>query len=373
MKHYVCIVTWTVAGALAVCGCNGHKTTDRAEPLAGGPATLRPTVKIETTLGDIVVALDAENAPGTVVNFLDYVADKFYDGTVFHRVVSRSVVQGGGYTPDMTEKKVGLRPAIADESYNGLKNDRWSIAMFRVPGNLTSAQTQFFINVVDHPSFDRMRDGSGYTVFGRVVDGLGTVERIRDTRVGTHPNYAAGKNPVVPVDPVVIRSIRLLTAFDRTAAHALIESGKELRSNRVNIVVKRLENEAGAKAVVTESGLRYVDFRVGKGAFPLVQEAVEINYRGTLPDGREFDSSVKQADGPHTINMETAIKGLREGLQSMREGGKRTMIVPPELAYGAVGIPGIVPPDATLIFEIELLSVKPPIKKMGITPISDEP
>ena len=373
MKLHVGIVSLTVAISLAVCGCNGRKSTEPAEPLAGGPATLRPTVKIETTLGDIVVALDAENAPGTVINFLDYAADGFYNGTVFHRVVSRSVIQGGGYTPDMTEKKVGLRPAIADESYNGLKNDRWTVAMFRVPGNLTSARTQFFINVVDNPPLDRLRDGAGYTVFGRVVDGQGTVERIRDVRVGTHPNYAAGKNPVVPVEPVVVRSIRTLSPFDRTAAVALAESAKQLRSDRVNMVVKRLENESGAKAVTTESGLRYVDFRVGKGAFPLVQEAAEINYRGTLPDGREFDSSTQQADGPLTINMETAIKGLREGLQSMREGGKRTLIVPPELAYGASGYPGKVPPNATLIFEIELLSVKPPVKKMDITPSSDEP
>ena len=369
MKHHVYIV----ALAIAVCGCNGRKTTEPAEPLASGPATLRPTVKIATTLGDIVVALDAENAPGTVINFLDYVTDKFYDGTVFHRVVSKSMIQGGGYTPDMTEKKVGLRPAITDESYNGLKNDRWTMAMFRVPGNLTSAQTQFFINLADHPTLDRLRDGSGYTVFGRVIDGIDTVGRIRDARVGTHPNYAAGKNPVVPVEPVVIQSIRLLTPYDRTAAVALAEAGKKLRSDRVNLVVKRLENEAGIKAVTTESGLRYVDFRAGKGAFPLDEEAVEINYQGTFPDGREFDSSSQQANGPVTINIGTTIKGLREGLLSMREGGKRTLIIPPELAYGANGVPSKIPPNSTLIFEIEFLSVKPPLKKMDITPNSDQP
>ena len=373
MKHPVYIITFAVAVTLAVSGCNGHKTAEPAETLPGGPATLRPTVRIKTTLGDIVVALDAEKAPLTVLNFLDYVTDAYYDGTVFHRVVARSVVQGGGYTPDMTEKKSSLRPAIADESYNGLKNDRWTIAMFRVPGDIASARTQFFINVVDHPSFDRLRDGSGYTVFGRVVEGIETVERIRDTRVGTHPNYAAGKNPVVPVEPVVIRSIRLITTFDRAATVALAELAKQLPSDRVNLVVRRLENEAGTKAVTTESGLRYVDFRIGKGAFPLLEEAVEVNYRGTLPDGREFDSSVKQADGPLTINMDSAIKGLGEGLQSMREGGKRTLIVPPELAYGANGIPSRVPPNATLIYEVELLSVKPPLEKPEFKSLGGEP
>jgi len=369
MKFHVCIVTL----AVAVSGCNGRKSTESTETHTGGPATLRPTVKIKTTLGDIVVALDAEKAPGTVVNFLDYVTDGYYDGTVFHRVVPNSVVQGGGYTPDMAEKKAGLRPPIADESYNGLKNERWTIAMFRVPGDFKSARTQFFINVVDHPSLDKLRDGGGYTVFGRVVEGIDTVERIRDTRVGTHPNYAAGKNPVVPVAPVIVQSIRLLTTFDRTAAVALIEKSKELWSDRVNRVVKRLENESGTKAVKTESGLTYVDFRVGNGAFPLVQESVEVNYRATLVDGWEFDSSAKQADGPLTVNMDTAIKGLSEGLQSMREGGKRTLIVPPELAYGADGIPGKIPPNSTLIYEIELLSAKPPIDKGEFTPKSKKP
>jgi len=373
MRQLACLVTLTVAWTLVFSSCNRQKSTEPVESLPGGPATLRPKVKFETTLGDIVVALDAEKAPTTVLNFLEYVGDGFYDGTVFHRVVPNSLIQGGGYTSDMSEKKVGVRPAIVDESYNGLKNERWTIAMFRVPGNLTSAQTQFFINVVDHPSLDRLRDGSGYTVFGSVVAGIETVERIRDTRIGTHPNYAAGKNPVVPVEPVVIRSVRLLTSFDRAAAVALADSAKQLPSDRLNLVVRRLENESGTKAVTTESGLRYVDFRAGNGAFPLVEEAVEINYRGTLPDGHEFSSSAKLQDGPLTLNMDSAIKGLREGLQTLREGGKRTLIIPPELAYGADGIPGMVPPNATLIFEIELLSVKPPIEKREIKSVDDIP
>jgi len=373
MKHRSFITMLAVAVTLAISGCNPRKTTEPPDSHPGGPATLRPTVKIKTTLGDIVVALDAEKAPGTVVNFLDYVADGYYEGTVFHRVVPRSLIQSGAYTADMTEKKVGLRPPIADESYNGLKNDRWTIAMFRVPGDLKSARTQFFINVVDHPSLDKLRDGAGYTVFGRVVEGIDTVERIRDTRVGTHTNYAAGKNPVVPVEAVIVQSIRLLTPFDRAAAVALTEKAMDLSSDRLNRVVKRMENESGTKAVTTESGLRYVDFRAGKGAFPLFEEAVEINYRGTLVDGWEFDSSVKQAEGPLTINMDSAIKGLREGLLSMREGGKRTLIVPPELAYGDNGIPGKVPPKATLIYEVELLSTKPHIKKPEFKPQSDKP
>jgi len=364
MKRHGCIIALAIGPALAF--CSGSAAALDAPEAA--PATLKPKVKIETTLGDIVIELDTEKAASTALNFLDYVAEGFYDGTVFHRVVQRSVIQGGGYTADMTEKKAGLRPPVADESYSGLKNERGTIAMYREPGKPNSAQSQFFINVVDNAPLDRLRDGAGYTVFGRVVDGLDTVERIRGTPVGTHSKYAAGKNPVVPVEPVVIRSIRLVTPFDRSATIALAEAAQEMRRDRLNVIVRRLENEAGAKAVTTQSGLRYIDFREGKGAYPLVEEAVEVRYRGTLIDGREFDSSARQTADSLTINMDSAVKGLREGLQSMREGGKRALIVPPGLAYGADGIPGRIPPNSTLVYDIELLAVRPPVKKQEVKP-----
>ncbi len=362
MKRHGCIIALAIGPVFAFCSVSAAAL----DPPEAAPATLKSKVKIETTLGDIVVELDTEKAPSTVLNFLDYVAEAFYDGTVFHRVVERSVIQGGGYTADMTEKKAGLRPPVADESYNGLKNERGTLAMYREPGKFNSAQSQFFINVADNPPLDRLRDGAGYTVFGRVVDGLETVERIRGTSVGTHPKYAAGKNPVVPLKPVVIRSIRLVTPFDRPATVVLAEAAQELRRDRIKVIVRRLENEAGTKAVITESGLRYVDYREGRGAYPLAEEAVEMHYRGTLIDGKEFDSSTRQTGDSLTINMDSAIKGLREGLQSMREGGKRAIIVPPELGYGADGIPGRIPPDSTLVYDIELLAVRPHVKKQEI-------
>jgi peptidyl-prolyl cis-trans isomerase A (cyclophilin A) len=366
MKRHGCIIALAIGPALAFCS-GSAAALDPPEAGSGpGAPGLKPKVKIETTLGDIVVELDTEKAASTVLNFLDYVAEGFYDGTVFHRVIQRSVIQGGGFTADMTEKKAGLRPPVADESYNGLKNERGTIAMYREPGKFNSARSQFFINIVDNPPLDRLRDGAGYTVFGRVVDGLDTVERIRGTPVGTNPRYAAGKNPVVPVEPVVIRSIRLVTPFDRPAVVALADAAQEMRRDRLNVIVRRLENEAGAKAVTTESGLRYVDYREGRGAYPLVEEAVEVNYRGTLVDGKEFDSSVRQTGDSLTINMDSAIKGLREGLQSMREGGKRALVVPPELAYGSDGIPGRIPPGSTLVYDIELLAVRPHVKKQEI-------
>ena len=157
-----------------------------------------PRVAIDTSLGKITVELDAEKAPMTVKNFLQYVDDKHYDGTVFHRVIADFMIQGGGFESGMKEKKT--REPIKNEAGNGLKNERGTIAMARtsVPDSATS---QFFINVKYNDFLDRAnaKDGVGYAVFGKVVDGLDVVDKIR--RVET----ARGD---VPTKDVVIRSVR---------------------------------------------------------------------------------------------------------------------------------------------------------------------
>ena len=163
-----------------------------------------PRVLLATSLGDITIQLDAEKAPKTVANFLDYVKSGHYDGTVFHRVIGGFMIQGGGFTPDMVQKPT--KAPIALESRNGLKNERGTVAMARtsVPDSATS---QFFINVVDNAMLDQAnaRDGQGYAVFGRVVTGMDVVDRIRaveTTSVGGHQN--------VPAKPVLIRSATIV-------------------------------------------------------------------------------------------------------------------------------------------------------------------
>ena len=163
-----------------------------------------PRVLLATSLGDITIQLDAEKAPKTVANFLDYVKSGHYDGTVFHRVIGGFMIQGGGFTPDMVQKPT--KAPIALESRNGLKNERGTVAMARtsVPDSATS---QFFINVVDNAMLDQAnaRDGQGYAVFGRVVAGMDVVDRIRaveTTSVGGHQN--------VPAKPVLIRSATIV-------------------------------------------------------------------------------------------------------------------------------------------------------------------
>ena len=160
-------------------------------------------VRLATSMGDILLELDAEKSPKSVANFLQYVKAKHFDGTIFHRVIATFMVQGGGMKPDMSQKPT--RAAIALESKNGLRNVRGSVAMARtaVPDSATS---QFFINVVDNAFLDadNARDGNGYAVFGRVIDGMDVVDRIRDV-----PTQNNGPQANVPVTPVLINKATL--------------------------------------------------------------------------------------------------------------------------------------------------------------------
>lgn len=160
-----------------------------------------PKVRLVTSMGDIVLELDADKAPKTVENFLGYVKSGFYDGTLFHRVIDGFMIQGGGFTRDFDKKSTA--PPIRNEADNGLKNNRGSIAMART-GDPHSATSQFFINVEDNANLDhrgKSQRGWGYAVFGRVVEGMEVVDRIRKVSTTTYGYYRD-----VPVEPVSIRS-----------------------------------------------------------------------------------------------------------------------------------------------------------------------
>lgn len=158
-----------------------------------------PQVKLSTNQGDIVLELDPGKAPKTVANFLGYVKDKHYDGTVFHRVIDGFMIQGGGFTPDLQQKPT--KAPIELEARNGLKNDRGTIAMART-GNPNSATAQFFINVVNNDMLNAPNpDGFGYAVFGKVVAGMDVVDKIRAVATG---NKSMFQN--VPLTNVTILS-----------------------------------------------------------------------------------------------------------------------------------------------------------------------
>ena len=162
---------------------------------AAGPAA--PKVRISTSMGDIVLELYPDKAPKTVENFVQYVRDKHYDGTIFHRVMDGFMIQGGGFTPDMQQK--ATRAPVSLEAANGLKNDRGTIAMART-ANPHSATAQFFINVVNNPMLNAPNpDGHGYTVFGKVVQGMETVDKIKGVATGNK-----GMHQNVPLTNITI-------------------------------------------------------------------------------------------------------------------------------------------------------------------------
>ncbi|MDP1524205.1 MAG: peptidylprolyl isomerase [Rhodocyclaceae bacterium] len=162
-----------------------------------------PQVELKTNQGTIVLELDAEKAPKTTENFLQYVKDGHYNGTIFHRVIENFMIQGGGFEAGMKEKPT--RAPIQNEAKNGLKNVTGSIAMARTP-NPHSASAQFFINLKDNSFLDYPgQDGWGYAVFGKVVQGLDVVQKLAKVATG---NAAGHQN--VPTTPIVIESAKLI-------------------------------------------------------------------------------------------------------------------------------------------------------------------
>jgi len=159
-------------------------------------------VKLSTSLGDLVLDLDDEKAPLSVANFLQYVDDKHYDSTIFHRVISTFMIQGGGFTADMKQKAV--RAPVKNEWRNGLKNVRGSVAMARTQV-ADSGTSQFFINTADNDFLDQSRDGAAYAVFGKVSSGLEVVEQIKAVKTGSK-----GGHSDVPMTAVVITSVTRL-------------------------------------------------------------------------------------------------------------------------------------------------------------------
>jgi peptidyl-prolyl cis-trans isomerase B (cyclophilin B) len=170
----------------------------------GGARAANPVVVMETSLGTVKIELFEDKAPITVKNFLDYVKDKHYDGLIFHRVIEKFMIQGGGFEPGMKEKKT--RDPIKNESDNGLSNLRGTLAMARTRV-ADSATSQFFINTVDNTFLDKAKAGDkvGYCVFGRVTEGMDVVDKIKAVKTGTKMGHDD-----VPETDVVIKSINLV-------------------------------------------------------------------------------------------------------------------------------------------------------------------
>lgn len=161
-------------------------------------------IRFETTLGNFTVEFYEKEAPVTVANFLRYVDDGFFDGTVFHRIVPGFVIQGGGFTGDMEQKRT--QPPIKNEADNGLKNARGSLSMART-NDVNSATSQFFVNLKDNDFLDHKRGNFGYAVFARVTEGMEVIDKIAAVETGRKRGFDD-----VPVEPVIMKSVRTVAA-----------------------------------------------------------------------------------------------------------------------------------------------------------------
>ncbi len=351
-----------------------------AQAPAAAPAAnpgLHPRVKLETSLGDIIIELDGEKAPISTQNFIRYAEEGFYNGTIFHRVIKTFMIQGGGWTPELTKKTQGIHPPIKNEWQNGLKNVRGAIAMARTD-EPDSATAEFFINVVDNPNLDTPRQPrrggppAAYAAFGRVVEGMDVVDKIKEVPVQKSSKMpSSDAMPTVPIEPVIIKSVTLVSEYDRArveqaAAEAVQKADEERakaeqeREKALQNLAAKIEGEIGKKMEKTPRGLMYAIVTEGQGASPKPGDTVSILFTGSLPDGKVWDS-VTDRNKPRTmaLNVRETLPGLVEGISLMKPGGKAKFIVPPLLAYGpGARLDKTIPPDSTLIFDVELLEVK---------------
>jgi peptidyl-prolyl cis-trans isomerase A (cyclophilin A) len=157
-------------------------------------------IRFETTLGNFTVDLFEKEAPVSAGNFLRYIDDGFFDATIFHRIVPGFVIQGGGFTEDMTQKST--HPPIKNEADNGLKNERGTLSMART-NDINSATSQFFVNLKDNEFLDHKRGNFGYAVFGRVTEGMDVIEKIAAVETGRRRGFED-----VPIEPVIMTSVR---------------------------------------------------------------------------------------------------------------------------------------------------------------------
>lgn len=348
--------------------------------LGGAPRTVRaegdetsaivdPRVQVSTSKGSFVVELNVDHAPETVLNFLQYAREGYYKDTIFHRVVDDNLIQGGRYLKSLDEKS-GLRDPIIGEDENGLSNTRGTIAMYR-EASPDSAQAEFFINLadnsqrLDHPAVE----GRGYAVFGKVVEGMDVVDAIGDVAVSAHPKLASGYLPQVPKEPVTITSVELINgdSFDGSRLEKRVAEAQQQRAadeaesqksdeQRRNELVARIEEQTGKNFVKRECDVLTLDVEEGQGPQPATGDRVDIHYVGRLLDGTRFESTLEETE-PRRIELNKLIYGLRVALQTMNVGGKRVIIVPPDCGFGVQGIPGRIPPESTLVYEIQLLNI----------------
>lgn len=303
--------------------------------------------KFHTPKGEILISLEYEKTPGTVGNFValaegtqpNEAVEKgtpYYDGLKFHRVIPDFMIQGGD--PQGTGVG-GPGYQFEDEIHPELKHDRPGVLSMANAGPNTNG-SQFFITHTQTPWLDGKHTVFGYVVEGQeVVDAIeqgDTMERIEILREG-----AAAEQ------------------FDAAKAFEQFNAAKAEREAEAARKQEQLIEELSKGFEKTESGLRYKKLHNGDGAAAEKGKTVSVHYKGMLPDGTVFDSSYKRNEPiEFPVGMGHVIQGWDEGIQLLQVGDKARFVIPSDLGYGERGAGGVIPPNATLIFEVELVGVK---------------
>ena len=302
---------------------------------------------IETTKGNILLNLEFEKTPMTVANFIGLaegtikndskpLGTPYYNGIVFHRVIADFMVQGGDPTGTGSG---GPGYSFPDEIDPSLSHSKSGILSMANSGPGTNG-SQFFITHKETPWLD-----GKHTVFGNVIEGQEVVSAIEQG------------DSMLNVE--IIRTGEKAESFDAakifTAQLEVIKNEELIKTEKLQKEIEKLAEGATS----TPSGLKYIIITQGDGEKPAKEDMVSVHYTGYLMDGTKFDSSVdRNAPIEFNLGVGKVIKGWDEGISLLNVGTKAKFIIPPELAYGSRGAGGVIPPNATLIFEVELLGIK---------------
>jgi peptidylprolyl isomerase len=301
---------------------------------------------MHTGKGEILLSLEYKKTPMTVANFIGLVEGSlninnegkaFYNGLTFHRVIDKFMIQGGCPKGNGTG---GPGYTFPDEFDDSLKHTAPGCLSMANAGPGTNG-SQFFITHVATPWLD-----GKHTIFGHVLEGQEVV------------NAIAQGDKLTSVDILKVGSEAEAFEVSRETFSTFVAAAEEKAKNREKNESSKIDAELKNRwpdAIVTESGLRYLVTQKGTGTKnPKRGQTVTVHYTGTLLDGRVFDSSVRRGT-PAQFSIGEVIEGWNEALVTMTTGEKRTLIIPPQLGYGTMGYPGVIPPNSYLVFDVELI------------------
>lgn len=310
--------------------------------------------KMETSKGEMIIQFFDKEAPVTVANFVGLAqgtientakpkGTPYYDGIIFHRVIKDFMIQGG----DPTGTGMGDPGYKLDDEKNDLKHEGKGFLSMANSGPNTNG-SQFFITEVSTPWLD-----GRHTIFGKVIQGLETIDAIANVEKGAQDK---------PKEDVVINKVTIFTKgeeYQNYNAEKIFNEGKnKIKENNQTLETKKFEQiKEGMQQ--TPSGLYYKITKQGEGKRAEKGNVVAVHYSGKLVSGQEFDNSFRRGQPiEFPVGIGQVIRGWDEGILLLKEGDAATFLIPPDLGYGARGAGGVIPPNAWLIFDVELVKVK---------------